>query len=416
MPLDDALCDRTRQLLLDLRKMAATGHIPPPLVDSPKCPRCSLVGICLPDETHLLGSDNTSTTVTPVRPLVARRHETRPLYVQEQGARIGLSGDELQVKQGWGKKPDVVATARLPDLSHVAVFGNVQISTQAINRLMREQIPIAYFSYGGWFSGLTTGLPSKNIDLRRCQFSRAEDTKLCLSLARSIVRGKIENQRTLLRRNHPDPPAGALADLKDATESAMRATSLAELLGVEGNAARVYFAHFQSMLKPHTEGHGNPPFVFDFERRTRRPPADPVNALLSYVYSLLVRDLTIICWIVGFDPYLGYFHQPRYGRPALALDLMEEFRPIVGDSVVITLINNGEVSAGHFLQRSAAVTLTGDGRKKVLRAYERRMETEITHPLFGYKVTYRRAFEVQTRILGRVLLGEIAQYPPLTTR
>ena len=413
---DDALCQRTRQLLEDLRRMAAAGHIPAPLVDSPKCPRCSLVGICLPDETHLLAADPSTAAPVAIRPLVARRPESRPLYVQEQGARVGLSGDELEVR-GRGDKSTVLARARIPELAHLAVYGNVQVSTQALHRLCREQIPIAYFSYGGWLNGLTTGLPSSNIDLRRRQFAQASDYSFCLQLAQAFVRGKIANQRTLLRRNCTQAPPDVLTDLKAAVESTLAAPSIATLLGIEGNAARLYFSHFNGMLKPRANGAGEPTWAsFDFERRTRRPPTDPVNALLSFVYSLLVRDLTATCWTVGFDPYLGFFHQPRYGRPALALDLMEEFRPLVGDSVVLTLINNGEVATGDFIRRGAAVALTSDGRKCVLKAYERRLETEVTHPLFGYQVTYRRAMEIQARLLGRALLGDIPGYTTFTTR
>jgi len=155
---------------------------------------------------------------------------------------------------------------------------------------------------------------------------------------------------------------------------------------------------------------------FDFEKRNRRPPADPVNALLSYAYSLLVRAWTMALTAVGFDPYRGIYHQPRYGRPALALDMMEPFRPLIADSSVIQAINNGEVRPSDFLSVAGSVALTDDGRKRFIGTFERRLNQEITHPIFGYKVSYRRLLELQSRLLARHFLGEIPEYPNFTTR
>ncbi len=164
------------------------------------------------------------------------------------------------------------------------------------------------------------------------------------------------------------------------------------------------------------EGQGADRMLFQFDGRNRRPPKDPVNALLSLGYALLSKDLTIIVTGVGFDPYLGFYHQPRYGRPALALDLMEEFRPLIVDSVVLSAINTGAVRPDDFLRRGGAVSLTPAGRSKFIRAYERRMDEEITHPVFDYRISYRRTLEVQARLLARYLGGEISEYPPFATR
>lgn len=180
-----------------------------------------------------------------------------------------------------------------------------------------------------------------------------------------------------------------------------------------GAAAAQYFGNFSGLLKqPDKEGE----FSFDFNTRNRRPPTDPVNALLSYAYSLLARTWTVTLSAVGFDPYRGFYHQPRYGRPALALDLMESFRPLIADSCVIQAINNGEVRPSDFVSVAGSVNLTNDGRKRFIAAFERRMSQEITHPVFGYKVSYRRLLEIQARLLGRFLLGEINDYPEFKTR
>jgi CRISP-associated protein Cas1 len=201
--------------------------------------------------------------------------------------------------------------------------------------------------------------------------------------------------------------------LAESRRRAERAPALEQLLGIEGMAARDYFGNFARMFKP-DEDETAPHFAF--ESRNRRPPRDPVNALLSFLYSMLVKEMVVTLVGVGFDPYLGFYHQPRYGRPALALDLMEEFRPLVADSTALGLINNGELRRSDFIARAGAVALTDAGRKRVIEAYERRLDTLVTHPRFGYAISYRRVFEVQARLLGRYLSGEIAAYPAFCTR
>jgi CRISPR-associated protein Cas1 len=168
------------------------------------------------------------------------------------------------------------------------------------------------------------------------------------------------------------------------------------------------------MLKP--ESGNDARFKFDFRARNRRPPRDPVNALLSLGYSLLAKDCAIAALSVGFDPYVGLYHQPRFGRPALALDIMEEFRPLIADSVAVTLINNRMLDESHFVRAGNAANLTDRGRKIFFEAYESRLTSVVTHPVFDYKVCYRRAIELQFRLLARVLTGEIAVYRPFVTR
>ena len=208
-------------------------------------------------------------------------------------------------------------------------------------------------------------------------------------------------------------PEGVLYQLAIMRRRAGSAESLEQLLGIEGTAAREYFTHFARMFKP---GDDEDAPAFALTSRNRRPPRDPVNALLSFLYALLTKEMIVTLVGVGFDPYLGFYHQPRYGRPALALDLMEEFRPLVADSVAIGLINNGELRPSDFIARAGAVALTDSGRRRVIDAYERRLEILVTHPRFGYAVSYRRIFEVQARLLARFLLGEIESYPAFCTR
>ena len=278
---------------------------------------------------------------------------------------------------------------------------------------------------------ITRGHGLKNVFLRIEQFRLMHDAGFALRIARQIVHGKIRNHRTLLMRNHSEPPAATTNRLREAATDALAATSMDELLGIEGAAAAAYFEHFGGMLKvedPDADeipGAESPDFqrnpaarqlTFDFAGRHRRPPTDPVNALLSLAYSVLSKDCTIAALAVGFDPYVGFYHQPRFGRPALALDLMEEFRPLVAESAVLTAINNRVVTPDDFVSAGQAVNLTPAGRKKFFQTYEQRMSSLLTHPLFDYKVSYRRALELQARILAKVLTGEIPEYVPLLTR
>jgi CRISPR-associated protein Cas1 len=184
----------------------------------------------------------------------------------------------------------------------------------------------------------------------------------------------------------------------------------AVLLGTEGQAAHLYFSRFGRMIK------SAPGREFDFQKRQRRPPPDPVNALLSFAYALLAKDCFSAVATVGFDPYHGFFHAGRHGRPSLALDLMEEFRPIIADSVVLTLVNNGLLSAGDFLTWGEACQLTDSGRKQFFQTYEQRKADIVTHPLFGYKMSYSRMLEVQARILAGYVVGDIPEYTGFTVR
>lgn len=404
---DDELRAATRSAAAGLRLIATGAQMPPPLENSPKCPRCSLAAICLPDELHYL-----RTQATPPRPLAVGQVPALPMYVQARGAKVAKNGEVLEVSVDDEK----VAAARLIDVSQVVLQGGVYLTGPALHELMARGIPVTWLSHGGWFLGHTVGLGHKNVELRSAQFRASFDERHCLMLARDLVAAKIRNQRTLLRRNwkRGDLPEALLSEFRQDIDAAERAHDLPQLLGAEGNAAARYFRHFGQMLS--APGEGAEDWPFDFERRTRRPPADPVNALLSYAYSLLSRSVAVTLTAVGFDAYRGFYHQSRYGRPALALDVMEPFRPLIADSAVLMAINNGEVGAADFVRAGGAVNLNERGRRAFIAAFERRMSQEITHPVFGYAAQYRQIVEIQCRLLGRHLLGEIDRYPNFTTR
>lgn len=428
--IDEGLVDVTLRAVMRARELVEQGELPPPLEDSPKCRGCSLAGICLPDETRslravrprpeldemvlevgddpwsLVGAGPEASAVPVIRRLYSARDDKIPLYVQEQGAAIRLAGDRLVVT----RPAEPAVEARLANTSSVNLYGNVQITVAALRRLMDDGVPVAFHSSGGWFVGRAVGADTKNVELRLAQYRATTDEGFRLRHARCLVASKILNCRALLRRNHDGDCAVTLGELKQLSRKAREAPSLETLLGIEGTAARAYFQAFGGMVKGDRLG------TFDFERRNRRPPTDPVNALLSFCYGMLARACSLAVASVGLDPLLGLYHRPHFGRSSLALDLMEEFRPVLADSTVIGAINTGVIQAADFTTGAGAVAMKDPGRRRVILAFERRMDQLVTHPVFDYRVSYRRVLELQARLVGRLMLGELGSYPEFRVR
>src|ERR1017187_6204228 len=434
------LFGKVRKAIEEARAVAASGQCPPPLRNDARCLYCSAYPICLPNESLWWAKRRKATdadgqlqfgfagqsedairdrilealefaaesgqkeapTLEPPRP---GGDDSEVLVVQTPGAQIGQRGDQLVVSVKGEE------TRKLPGQQVRAIycFGAVQITAQAAETCLELGIDVSYFSPAGRFLGLLRGLPASGVDARRGQYRLFELPGVRLQLAREVIRAKIHNQRVMLMRNGdvPDRVAQLMANFRDATESAR---GLTELLGIEGSAAALYFEQFESMLKQR-EG-----WKFDWRGRNRRPPRDPVNALLSLGYSMLAKELTGVCHSVGLDQFLGFMHQPRYGRPALALDLMEEFRPLVADSVAISLINRGELGPEDFIRSANGTFLNDRGRRPFWEAWFRRLDAEVSHPEFSYKMAYRRMLEVQARQLWRFVRGEALTYHGFTTR
>jgi CRISPR-associated protein Cas1 len=409
VPFTTDLEARTYGLLDQARMAARATRMPPPLIDSPKCHGCSLNGICLPDETHALMAVPADPAAPQVRRLYPARDEAQPLYVQEAGAYVGKKGEGIYVRSRSGEQ---LAEVRLIDLSQLVLCGGVSISAQALHLLCEAGVAITHLSQGHWFYGITAGFTLKNAYDRAAQFQAASDPARCLAFARAVVEAKCQNQRTLLRRNAEPAPSEALLGLQHAIDAAGRANDLGQLLGIEGGGAAHYFGAFASMLRPKD----GPAPDFDLAGRNRRPPKDPVNAMLSFAYAILAKECTVACAGVGLDPFWGFYHQPRHGRPALALDLMEEFRPLVADSAVINAINTGMVAPGMFITGAGACQLTPDGRKALIRAIEMRLDQLATHPIFDYRCSWRAIIRLQAQLLARWLRGDIPAYQGITTR
>lgn len=398
---------RTRHLIELARIAARSTTLPPPLDDSPKCNGCSLNGICLPDETLALRKVEEGNGQKPVRRMQPARSPALPLYVQEQGARIGKKGRTLQIR----KEGETLAEVRVKDMDQLVVCGNVGISAQTLHLLAQSDVPVIHLSMGGWFYGITQGFGLRNAYDRAAQFSLASDPQRCLALARAFVTAKGANQRTLLRRNASLAPSAALGEMDRFLGGIPKAGSIESLLGLEGSIARSYFTNFALMLRPPSGS-----LDFDFQGRNRRPPRDPVNAMLSFGYALLTKECTVALASVGLDPFWGFFHQPRHGRPALALDLMEEFRSLVVDSAVITAVNTGMVKPRSFITAANGCALQPAGRKAFIKAYEARLDQLVTHPHFDYRCSWRQIIRLQAQLLARHLRGDVPDYTGMTTR
>ncbi len=407
VPFTVELESRTLHLIEQAKLTARQRQLPPPLDDSPKCNGCSLNAICLPDETLALQQVPPDPVAPEVRRLYPVRDEALPLYVQEQGAYVGKTGESLVI----GQKGEELARARLKDVSQLVLCGNVSVSAQTIHLLCEAGVPIVHLSRGNWFYGITSGIHLRNAYNRAAQYSAAEDATKQVQLARSVVAAKGANQRTLLRRNATPRPARALDDMGRLLHSLDGAESRETILGLEGSIAASYFAEFGAML-----GSGELGTTWEFSTRNRRPPRDPVNALLSFGYALLSKECTVALLAEGLDPWWGLFHQPRHGRPALALDLMEEFRPLVVDSAVVTAINTRMVAESDFVRSQASCAMKPAGRKAFIRAYEARLDQLITHPIFQYRCSWRTVIRVQARLLSRWLRGDVPAYAGITTR
>lgn len=394
------------------RAVQRTDMPPEPLVDSPKCQGCSLAPICQPDEVNLLtGHADSDDPEGSVRRVALPLDDAMPLVVQSVGARVGLSKESLVVYPGphdeW-KRQDV----GLGTVSQLLLFGNVSVTTPALHKCLGADIPIHFFSSGGWYHGGFAGHSSRWPEVRRAQYRVSAGPESVL-VSRRMIADKIANQRTLLRRNLSDDESErfdeVLSRLKHSAAFALDQDVAASLLGVEGDAARSYWGAFGALV-------GRDDERWTPSGRSRRPPRDPVNAMLGFGYAMLAKDCTRAVQVAGMDPYVGVYHTVHHGRPSMALDLMEPFRPLVVDSMVLRMIRLGEVVYEDFVTMGQEVRLKPHARKRLVESYERRMAERITHPVFGYRVSYRQALGVQARLLARVLTGELKEWPSFRTR
>lgn len=331
------------------------------------------------------------------------------LYIVQDDAFIGKVDERLNVKAN----KQVLQDVPLIKVDGVVILGRATISPAALDELLARKIPVSFLTGTGKYLGKVEPELTKNILLRSAQWQAAGETEKAVHLVRGFVRGKLKNYRKTLylaQRKHPEVHfESAISRLESAISPIDKTDNINSLRGLEGAGSAAYFGAFNQLIRVD---------YFSFEARRRRPPTDPVNALLSFGYSLLRHDVQSAVNIVGFDPYLGYLHYQRYGRPGLALDLMEEFRPLVVDAMVLSLINLRKIKPSDFTVEplSNAVLLSKEGRREFLRAYGEKKQEKFSHPALGRKFTYQEGFEVQARLVGKFLMGEIDKYPPLVLK
>ena len=328
------------------------------------------------------------------------------VYVSQPDSFIGKIDERLSVKIDKKKILDVP----LIKVDGVVVLGRATVSPGAIAELLQRNIPLSFLTPTGRYLGRLQPEATKNIFIRKSQWSAAGESPQAIHAVKGFVRGKLKNYRNTLmrkrRENSQNDLEEGLRKLESAIDPIDNTSNINSLRGLEGAGSAAYFGCFDRLIK-------NPDF--QFKGRNRRPPTDPVNSLLSLGYSLLRHDIQSAVNIVGFDPYLGYLHVDRYGRPSLALDLMEEFRPIVVDAVVLNALNQKKLIPDNFTTEpvSNAVHLTKEGLKIFLTLYEQKKQSKFKHPVMKRQCSYQEAFEIQTRLLAKYLMEETDKYPPL---
>lgn len=336
------------------------------------------------------------------------------LFVQTQGAYLGQEGETVRVKV----EGQVKLTVPVHHLEGIACFGRVTISPGLIAMCSERKVSIAHFTEHGRFVARVQGPISGNVLLRREQYRRADNPAACLRIARSVIAAKIQNGRTTLLRaaretedsEKSEQLRRAAERLANTLDDLQKAASVDVARGFEGDAARVYFDHFNLLIRQQRDH-------FQMTTRSRRPPLDPLNALLSFLYAILTNDMVSALEGVGLDPAVGFLHVDRPGRPSLALDLVEEFRSLVADRMVVSLINLKQIQpAGFESQPGGAIVMNDASRRTVLTALTQRKREEVTHPLLNEKVTIGLLPHLQARLLARHVRGDIEDYPALILR
>lgn len=328
------------------------------------------------------------------------------IYITQDDAFIGKIDERVQVKADKKKILDVP----LIKVDGLVILGRANFSPALVTELLNRKIPLSFLTSTGKYLGKLEPELTKNIFVRKAQWKVEENSSKALHIVQGFIRGKLKNYRNLIQlrnrqSNHPHLEK-SIEQIQEIIDSLETKNNINSLRGLEGAGSAIYFSCFNLLIKNS---------AFEFKTRKRRPPVDPVNSLLSLGYALLRHDLQSAINIVGFDPYLGYLHVPHYGRPALALDLMEEFRPIITDAVVLNAINNQKLTLDNFVSEplSNAVSLTKEGLQIFLRLYEEKKQSKFKHPILNRQCTYQEAFEIQARLLAKYLMDETNQYPPL---
>lgn len=397
--IDEEDTARALEYVAQTKEICSSPTAPAPLEDDAKCTRCSHAGVCLPDERKL---------ETVRRRILVSDPDGQVLHLATPGSRASIRKGRVLVQ----KAGETLGDAPVERIQGVTVHGNVDLSGALLRELLWRDITVVWCSGTGRVYGWSQPADGPNGMARVQQHVASAQGRL--DIAREFISGKIAGQATFLRRNSPteSEQSTVFSHLRALQRVAERCTSTSHLFGIEGEAASLYFEGFPSMLR----GDNSTFFVQSWSGRHGRGATDPLNAVLNYAYSLLTAETIKALVSCGLDPHAGFLHSSGRNKPALALDLMEEFRASVADSVVVTCINRGMLTESSFSTVTGTPRLTPEGRKSLIKAFERRMSTEITHPIFKYKASWRRVLEIQARLVLGCLDGTQAGYRAVKTR
>lgn len=391
----EVIRQRARDLVHLTRRTVENPTAPLPLVDDPRCNRCSHASICLPDENRH-------------RPVVRRLAVSDPdgqvLHLTTAGSRAALRRGRVEVV----RDDETLASLPIERVQGLVVHGNVDLSSALIRELLWRRVAIVWASGRGRTVGYARSARAANGLSRVHQHTQAAEGRM--DIAREMVGPKISNQATQLRRSARGEVAAAVSRLRALATAARAAGDMRLLLGLEGEAASIYFAHLPTMLSDDRA------MISPWDGRTGRSATDPINVALNFAYGLLASDVIRAVLATGLDPHAGFVHSSSRNKPALALDLMEQFRPVVSDSAVLGSINNGELKLSMFVDVLGSHRIRDDGRRALTRAYERRVQQSFKHPTYGYRVSWRRAMEVQARMVLAVIDGTQDKYAGIRTR
>lgn len=394
---DEVLRNEARGYVERTRAVVEDQTAPEPLIDDPRCGRCSHSSVCLPEERREQQVRRVIKVADP---------DGQMLHVATPGARASLSGGKVVVK----RRDEKLASVPIELVLGLVVHGNVDVSSALVRELLWRGVPITWCSFRGSVVGYARSVRSPNGAARVAQ--RAPDSATALLLAREFVASKIANQATQLRRSSRVHVLPEVSHLRALARQASSSHGTAQLLGLEGEAASIYFR----LLPLSLAGNAGRWFIDDWPGREGRGASDPLNVALNFSYGLLLGEVTRALVACGLDPHAGVLHTAGRNKPAMALDLMEEFRAPLADAVVVGAINNGELTPGMVSSVLGGARLRDNGRTALIRAFERRLDVKIKHPVFGYRATWRRTLEIQARMVLGVLDGSQDRYVGIRTK
>lgn len=395
---NESLRKETEQTIAKARALLEQNELPEPLTNRKACLGCNQYRNCLPDELQATQPPPEAQTI------LAPHIEGQAVYVDRPGSKLSIKDGSLVISAVGEEEAVTVGLARI---NQVVIQQPAHCTSSFLEACSKQKIPVMLLDFSGRWQGCIQGPPTRNVLTRLRQYQQLTDSSTTLKLAKVLLQAKLTNQRVWLRR-HLGTEHSSVEALFRILKSLNQAESANSLLGMEGEAARHYFQGFSEMV--------NSQVGFEWRGRHKHPSPDPLNSLLSFGYSILMQQVVTGCHLAGLDPYLGFYHGLKHGKPSLALDLMEIYRTPVVDATVLGFLNRGQCSADDFEIEGSACKLKPAARKAFMQSLFERLRTPVKHPVFGYSTTYQRAIHVEARLFSYALLSGLDLWKPFTWR